>query len=461
MFAWDGHAAPTEDLIRLRKTKSVAVIFTERIGPMAQRSFFLVAILALGLVLGRSPVYAASLPADTTTIAVRLYNQSPVETATLTVRDGPMQLVLPRGGTSPLHLAPGDSVRIGVRQNDVYVQGEKTLYATELTLRSATEEATWTLSPASRSPRTYTGQIRLTVAPERPESLQLVNDVPLSDYVAGVVTSEYGFDDTAGTRAMAVAARTYGLFAANEGQPFDHTDGTISQVYRGVDSIPPRARRAAAATEGEVLTYNGRLIQAVHFSSSGGHTANNEDVWRADTARPYLRGRPDPYDDSSPHHRWTTTLDRPTVLQILSRAEGASVTGFLLEDETDHGRVTSVTLLRSDDTRREMNANAFRRVLNQNLDGARLKSTWFDARREGDQYVFDGRGFGHGVGLSQWGAHAMAQSGRSYRDILRFYYEGVEIQSLDGVPRNPETERPIAQSSPDAPPDTTGRRIGW
>jgi stage II sporulation protein D len=120
-----------------------------------------------------------------------------------------------------------------------------------------------------------------------------------------------------------------------------------------------------------------------------------------------------------------------------------------------------------------MNANDFRLVVNRGVDGDPLKSTWFDARRSGNQYVFDGRGFGHGVGLNQWGAHEMAKRGKSYRDILTFYYTGVDIEQLGGVDKDPR-DAPVARTPPTPEPDpasptetrersvdTDQRRIGW
>jgi len=98
--------------------------------------------------------------------------------------------------------------------------------------------------------------------------------------------------------------------------------------------------------------------------------------------------------------------------------------------------------------------------VNRNLEDVTLKSTWFSAQRNGDAYVFDGRGFGHGVGLSQWGAHTMAKRGKTYREILRFYYTDVEIESVEDVEFDPVTA-PVAKSPSPSETDTTTRRIGW
>ncbi len=417
--------------------------------------------LALGLVLaGTLPGVASSPPDSLDRVRVRLHHQSDIAEVELTVKNGPLAVYPPSGGAPVMRLQTGETIVAGIRQTDVYVQRQDNgLYGTRLDLRPTGEKASWSLSSEQLETRTYTGELHLTSAPEVESALLMVNDVPLEDYVASVVAGEYGLDDREGSKAMAVVARTYGLFAsAKFGGAYDQADGTASQVYEGIDAVTERSRSAAQATTDQVLTYDGNLIQSVYFSSSGGHTANNEDVWKADEALPYLRGRDDPYDETSPHHTWSTTVDRSSLLQVLTQDQGTLVEGFVIEEEAPHGRVKTVEILQSDD-RTTMQANDFRLLVNRTLDVS-LKSTWFDARRQGDQYVFDGRGFGHGVGLSQWGAHAMAQQGKSYREILRFYYTGVEIESVEDVEFDPVTA-PVATSPPAPQVDSSGRRIGW
>ena len=404
-------------------------------------------------------VSAQPAPSDTTQVRVRIGQLSAVDVVDLTVREGPLAVHLPGGGPPVMRLQSGETTTLGLRQNDVYIRrGGNGLYATELRLRPAGSDATWRLAIEDQT-RTYSGGLYLAPASQSPSGLLAVNHVPIEDYVASVVASEYGLDDQAGARAMAVVARTYGLFASEKfGGTYDQADGTVSQVYRGVDAVTDASRAATRTTEGEVLTHDRTLIQAVYFSSSGGHTANNEDVWAAKTPIPYLRGREDPFDDASPHHNWSATVNRSSLLQVLTRRRGTSVKGFTIKDRAAHGRVTTINVLQSDGTTHEMNANAFRLAVNRGVAGSPLKSTWFDARRSGDQYVFDGRGFGHGVGLSQWGAHAMAEQGESYRAILRYYYTDVAIRPLDEVQTDPQAA-PVARR-PDAPA-ADERRIGW
>ncbi len=416
-------------------------------------------LLCLFLLLCPQPAEAQS-PSDTSLIHVRLHHQSTIHSVDLTVEEGNLEVHLPSGGPPVEQLQAGDTATFELRQSDVSFQTNETgLYAQSLTVEPI-QEASWSLSPnTQQSADTYTGGLRLTTD-EGNRSLMLVNKVPLTDYVASVVASEYGLDDREGTKAMAIVARTYALFSSKafDGE-YDHVDGTASQVYAGADAVTNSALRAARETRGQILTYDGEPIQAVYFSSSGGHTANNEDVWEAEEALPYLRGKEDPYDEVSPHHRWTASVDRTDLLRTLTRDQGASVEGFLVGDRSQEGRVTTIELLMSNGPRTQMQANDFRLTVNNGLSESPLKSTWFQAERRGQEYVFEGRGFGHGVGFNQWGAHAMAQRGKNYRDILTFYYTGVDIERLEGVQMAPSAPPVAEESSEEA--DTTARRIGW
>jgi stage II sporulation protein D len=403
-----------------------------------------------------SPGAPAAPMADSTHVRVRILDRHTVRSMEVQLQEGTLQVRIP--DTPPvLRVSAGQTASVGVRGAEVSLRrGKRGLYAPSLLLRPS-GEATWTLKLENGTTRTYTGSLRLQPDPERAGALLLVNLVPLEDYVASVVASEYPFDDDLeGAKAMAVVARTYALRAAKKFEgAYDHVDHTLSQVYRGHRAVTGHARQAADATRGQVLTHDGTLIEAVYFSSSGGHTANHEDVWDADRVLPYLRGRPDPHDRPSPHHEWTTRIDRTTLLQALSDAKGFSVDGFLIADRSDEGRVRHVDLLRPDGSKHRMQANAFRLIVSRRVADARLKSTWFDARRRGTAYVFEGRGYGHGVGLSQWGAHIMAGNGADYQEILRFYYAGVRIERLDGVQVAPPV-LPVANEQVDTP-----RRIGW
>ena len=415
------------------------------------------AILGMAALLLWPTASAGQEAAGEDAVRVRLMDRQAPEQSYLRAEGGPLQLMTPVENERLLTIAPGETFLLGTRGAEVYArQGARGLYAPGLYV-APSDGARWSLSPSEDGPyRSYGGTLLVTTDPASPEVLQLVNGIALEDYVASVVASEYTLDDQEGAKAMAVVARTYALRTTGKfGDAYQHVDHTRSQLYGGLNAITPAARQAARATRGEVLTYDSRLVEAVYFSSSGGHTANNEDVWDADTAKPYLRGKKDPYDTQSPHQRWTATVLRTALLDALSAHHDMTVEGFLIDERSEDGRVQTIELLTPSSDTPTMRANNFRLLLNEQFPEAALKSTLFEARRVGDRYVFEGRGYGHGVGLSQWGAHAMAEQGGSYRDILSFYYTGATIQTLDSV----DATAPLAQTP--APESTDTRRIGW
>ena len=238
-----------------------------------------------------------------------------------------------------------------------------------------------------------------------------------------------------GAKAQAVAIRTYALFYSKRSRkPYDLTDHEFAQVYEGYARETRLSRQAALATRGQVLTQNRRLIESVYSSSSGGHTANNEDVWNTEP-RTYLRGVPDPYDDSmSPYKNWTVILDRKDLLIDLSNRYGFELNGILVGTRSSDGRLRTVILRGENGVRRVIPASSLRAFVNKNMGEHLIKSTFFDLAVDKEDYIFEGRGYGHGVGLSQWGTVAQARDGRDYQTILNFYYTNVDLTNMDGSP---------------------------
>jgi stage II sporulation protein D len=153
--------------------------------------------------------------------------------------------------------------------------------------------------------RRYRGGLR--AVPSGP-AFDLVNVVGLEDYIRGVVPREmpahWGDDAFAALAAQAVAARTYALATIDPGDVFDLFDDVRSQVYGGVDAEDPRTDRAVRRTRGRALTYDGAVITAFFFSTSGGRTEDVQHVFTSSPPRPYLVSVPDPYDHLSPYHVW-------------------------------------------------------------------------------------------------------------------------------------------------------------
>ena len=421
-------------------------------------------LLCQAVILALAAHVLAPRPAHAQDVRIRLFDREAPEHIMLFAHERAVRLYAGDHADPFLEMEAGQAVSIAPEESasEFRVSSDAlTLYAKSLRAEPS-EGALFGVAAGDEAPRRYAGDLLVSLDPED-QGLQLVNLVPLEAYVASVVSTEYGLDDLEGSKAMAVLARTYALRGGGKfGPEYHHVDDTRSQVYRGQDAITPLALRAARSTEGEVLTWRGNLIQAVYHSSSGGHTAHNESVWRGSPV-PYLRGKPDPYGRQSPHAEWTSRLSRAEILAGLSEKSGGEVIGFLLDGRSPDGRVASVSLLLRNGERPSMTGNAFRLVVIGRFGARSLRSMRFEAERQGDEYVFTGQGYGHGVGLSQWGAHDMAKRGMSSAEILDFYYAGVTLSRLKDMDIPPAASpAPDVEETPvrtSASPKT--RRIGW
>lgn len=278
--------------------------------------------------------------------------------------------------------------------------------------------------------------------------LVVVNRLGLEAYLLGVVPAEIGPrrpEEMEAVKAQAVAARTYSL--ANLGRRdslgFDMFGSIQDQVYGGVSVERPRVARAVRATAGQVLTYRGRPIRAYYHSTGGGRTAKVTDAWRLPDA-PYLRRVEDArpggghWCEISPRYRWTerwspAELDRAVHRGLADyfdadTARLGSVRAIGVRERTPAGRVTRLEV-RVEGGRFVVTKNDIRFFLHT-PDGRTLRSTHFEivaAPQEEGGLVLRGRGYGHGIGMCQWGAIGRARAGQSYREILRAYYPGARL----------------------------------
>lgn len=386
--------------------------------------FLLLALLAAG---GSNLVHAerSETPGRfTDEIRVAIMDHLSLNGVAITPRAASLRLMADGESWS---LKAGELVRFEHAGGRVAVTfGSKRIKATSISLELEGPGAFDVDGGSSSYTRTYTGSLDVSVKSSG-TGISIINRVPIEDYVASVVGAEYGLNDLEGAKAMAVVARTYALHALKQGKNL--LDSERSQVYQGLQKANAAARQAAQSTAGEVLTWKGDLIEAVYSASNGGRTATNESVWGTSSI-PYLRSRRDPYDaDVSPHAKWTWEMDEEKVEKALSDAFGLGVRSIRVAETAKDGRVTRVELKSRKDSK-TISGSSFRAALARSFGAMTVKSTYFDLDEKRDRYVFSGRGFGHGVGLSQWGAHAMALDGRSYEDILDFYYDGVRLESI-------------------------------
>ena len=394
----------------------------------------------------------AALPTSAQEVRVLLLSGQKLQDVTVVAQGAPAE-VLDDAGRVLATLAAGRSTTLRRQGSSVQAGGGS---GRAVTVRVG--EGGQLALTAGRTERTYRG--RLTVDVEKGR-LRLLNHVELNDYVAAVVAGEYPFEEIEGVKAQAILARTYALRSKGKYGDYDVVDGTGSQVYFGADRETPVTRRAARETAGLVLTYDGRLAEAVYFSSSGGHTTSNEHVW-AGAPLPYLRGVPDPYDAASPYSEWTSRLSRSKLLRALGRRFGGTVTGIGPGRRAPEGRFETVVLYGRGGRERHVPANQFRSAVSAAFGVNALRSAFFEVDRSGSSYVFDGRGFGHGVGMSQFGARGQALAGRRHDEILAFYFAGTRLERSGGGAYEPLP--PVALTQPTAVPAAAVEQIpvpGW
>lgn len=263
------------------------------------------------------------------------------------------------------------------------------------------------------------------------EKITVVNVVDLEKYVMGVCSREMSESwPLEALKAQAVAARTYvgnsignSIYFTKCG--FDVTGDTYSQAYSGCGLVGSNITLAALQTAGEYLTYNGALCNAMYFSSSGGATEDSYNVY-GNRYHPYLAGIIDPYEeacsDINKRSEWEKILTPSQVASIFGLKDVVSLTPTYSET----GNVIELTAVSSSGASQTIRRDACRTSMGMNSIHYTVEKNSFG------NYVFTGGGWGHNVGMSQYGAYAMAKHfDKTYQDILGFYYTGVSLSYGD------------------------------
>ncbi len=321
----------------------------------------------------------------------------------------------------------------------------------------------------------------------------VVNLIGLEDYIKGVVPYEMSPSwPLEALKAQAVCARTYASNSVRHGQyHFDLCDTTDCQAYKGTSGAGPASDQAVEETRGQLAYYNGKLIEAVYYSSNGGASEDVSKVWG--TSHDYLKGKLDPYEadvaDIAGNYHWSVRYTASELQARMSRTlksrgydlgDLASVTvrysdlGNAVEMQLVDTSGKSYTISRGDTIRTALGTNSIRftmqvtggggESLGYPVAGASAPAASLDglyaiggdgavsalpaqsyvitgdgvaplepmvgASTQGGEatYTFTGTGWGHNVGMSQWGAYAMAKRGYTYLDILQFYYTGITVE---------------------------------
>lgn len=258
----------------------------------------------------------------------------------------------------------------------------------------------------------------------------VVNVLTLEEYLYSVVPSEIpALWPKESLKAQAVAARTYTLhhLMTNGGKSIYDLDATTNfQVYKGISVESPHTTRAVDETGGEFLESRHKPILAYFHSTCGGKTADDHYVWQGNDL-PYLHEVRCPYCSGSPSYRWETQLSISMIKNTLKRKHKNIGSIRNISFKKRSGRVTDVIIRHRNGTI-AMTGNEFRLLFPPKT----LKSLYFKSSKKRYGLHIRGKGWGHGVGMCQYGARGMAEKGLNYKRILKYYYRGVYLNTLKG-----------------------------
>lgn len=347
--------------------------------------------------------------------SVQIKSSSPVRIYSLADE----RLVDVKTGGRAIHvIAQDNQVRLGKRTFHSFVTGGTRFRAQDVPI--------W----VNRTP--YRGAIDVVPSGGR---LWIINSIRLEDYLRGVIGQEIPFNwPAAALRAQAVAARTFTLLIRKQaeqranGNPLYHlTAGTDNQVYGGMRAEHPAIDAAISATHDLVLTTEGKIALTFFHAASGGHTEMAHAVWPSIRA-PHLQGTPVPFERRDPSQFWTSRVGLHELRKKLFHAghRVGKIISVNVSSRTPSGRAREIQIIHRNG-RVRLRSSHLRKILGY----TRVRSTLFTSVRKGNEVVFQGRGYGHGVGMSQQGARLMAEKGKGYTDILSFFYPGTTLQRVE------------------------------
>ncbi|OIO56859.1 MAG: hypothetical protein COX57_08425 [Alphaproteobacteria bacterium CG_4_10_14_0_2_um_filter_63_37] len=276
-------------------------------------------------------------------------------------------------------------------------------------------------------PTEFRGTMKIMVYKDK---LQLLNLVDLETYLLGVVTSESPASWPVETlKAQAVAARTYALYQMEHRDKwtYDVVADTGDQAYYGTRKETARGRQAVEETRGVIILNDGHPILSQFTASSGWHSASPQAIF--DSSVTYMTDHPDPYSQSQQMGSWSKRVKKGDFEEgLTSRGvipRGRHVVRLEPAEIGPSGRWVKTRIVTDEGSP----------VVVRSYSSVRRAANTYDilyksVRDEGDAWVFEGGGFGHGVGYSQWGGKAMGDDGKNYDQILSFYYQGVNIQQM-------------------------------
>lgn len=334
----------------------------------------------------------------------------------------------------------------------VLIQGKAVSYTAEdlekpgeiITLDGGDEGITVTSIQRNYGNPTYKGTLKIKKT-DNQEALYLINELPLETYLEGVVPSEMPSSyHLEALKAQAVCARTYAWKQIEDGclekYGADVDDSVNFQVYQN-QAQAEITDKAVACTKGQVMTHNGELIQAYYFSTSAGTTSTDQ-IWGADSAAPFLKSVACRFDQDQPWGSWKVDIPWEKLADSTAVYNKGKLQGLLVTKKSESGAVTGLTvntdlgsfLVEGEYDVRSFLTPAGCQITEQDgsttVGGDLLPSAYFTMEQKAGSVVcIQGKGYGHGVGMSQCGADQMAAEGYTWRGILEYFFNDIQITS--------------------------------
>jgi len=342
---------------------------------------------------------------------------------------------------SDIQINPGDKLLFSAANDLLTLRFRKNYYESKYFFLAANN---------SNQPLKYNGfklRGKLKLLSNR-NSISVINHVDIESYIKGVIPKEMplgkGEENFEALKAFAICARTYTLMKMKREKNFDLYIDTRDQVYGGVDVEKPISNKAVDETKDLILTYNNKPAIVFYHSTCGGKTEDVKNIFGIDTAY-YLSGVDDginPYCSISPSFEWEEVFSSSLFIERLKLAGLVDslfdvLENIYIEDRFESGRVNELRIeLSSSETGEKKSISLFgnniRGIIRTANNKSILKSIWFDLTLdENKNVIIHGKGYGHGVGLCQWGAVSQSRAGIKFKEILSHYFPGTEISYLN------------------------------
>lgn len=272
-----------------------------------------------------------------------------------------------------------------------------------------------------------------------------IMELEFEEYIKGVLAAEMpaSFEIEA-LKAQAVAARTYAIKKMNQKGSEDlkgadiSTDPSRGQAYLSKEELKKKwgenfytyydkIARAVEETKDQIMTYEEEPIEAVFHSTSAGITQSAKDVWEVDV--PYLKSVESTGDEEAPSFEYETVLSKQEVYRLLKDKYPDLVIQDLMQQIQIIERNSGGYIKKIQIGNKLLSGEEIRKLFN-------LRSSCFAIKEEGDNLIFTTKGYGHGAGMSQYGANSMAKQGKDYQEILTHYYQGVQIKEINEIEEN-------------------------